>query len=150
MSELSAQEDPAPTHKSSIHRHGEDLDSWSIDLNKWERQLAKDSNALEARDSANISPDALHGSETAAASTANRTRIRRRFARDLDQPPSYAPLVLKRVSKTAKRTTKTVTQLACVDPSKDIETDTALGRFKESTAKVQLLVCITIYNEPFT
>ena len=75
--------------------------------------------------------------------------LRRTVSGDLEDPPTYFPLVIRKVATHTKGATRRVAKLDCHEEGRNIDYETAVGDFKKNTPQVELMICITMYNEPF-
>ena len=79
--------------------------------------------------------------------------LKRKFTRqatlDIDQPPTYFPVVIRKVAKRSKKAQKVVASLDCLEEGRSLDYETALGEFKKNAGTVELMMCVTMYNEPF-
>ena len=77
------------------------------------------------------------------------SKLTRQFTMEVEQPPTYFPVLIRKVAKRSKKATKTVACLDCVEEGRNLDYETALGDFKKGTPQVEMMICITMYNEPF-
>ena len=79
--------------------------------------------------------------------------LKKQFSRqptgELEQPPTYFPVVIRKVAKRAKKVSKKVASLDTLEEGRSLDYETALGDFKRNTKQVEMMICVTMYNEPF-
>ena len=130
----------------------------SFDINNLEDEIKEIEGEMEKHgDMEEESPSESGGSVNDAPSReANSVRLddlkkqlSRQCTGELEQPPTYFPVVIRKIAKRAKKVSKKVASLDCLEEGRSLDYETALGDFKRNTKQVELMICVTMYNEPF-
>ena len=59
----------------------------------------------------------------------NQPPLNRAISIDVDQPPTYFPVVIRKVAKRSKKAQKVVASLECLEEGRSLDYETALGEF---------------------